>query len=67
VWHGRQYRVPMPVSARRATLFVTLEGLAEPPPGDAILVLPRRPSLLDLFRGSREPVQLRLVAEPLDD
>jgi hypothetical protein len=51
-WHGRSYRVPLPPGLRPPA-FVTLDGLAEPPPGDAVLVLPRRPSLLDLWRRPR--------------
>src|SRR5947199_1102693 len=42
VWHGTRYRIPVPVADPRAAMFLTLEGLAEPPPGEAVLVLPRR-------------------------
>ena len=65
VWHGSRYRVTLP-AAQRALLFVTLAGLADPPPGDAVLVVPRRPRLLDLFRRRAPPVQLCLIAERLD-
>jgi hypothetical protein len=54
-WHGRRYRVDLPADVRPPA-FLTLDGLAEPPPGDAILVLPRRPSLWSLF-GPTPPVQ----------
>ena len=47
-WHGRRYRVP--VTGMRAPALLVLEGLAEPPPGDAVLVMARRPSLRDLWR-----------------
>jgi len=64
-WHGRQYRVRIPSDAQ-APMFLTLEGLAEPPPSEAILVMPARWSLLDFFR--RRPVAQRAAAvESLDD
>ncbi len=66
VWHGRRYRVPAPAVDRRATLFLPLAGLSEPPPGEVILVLPRVPSLLDLFRRSAGAVQQAVNVEPLD-
>ena len=49
VWHGTRYRVPLAQEAR-APAFIVLEGLDEPPPGDAVLVLPRRASVFDVFR-----------------
>jgi hypothetical protein len=63
-WHGRRYRVPLPAALRRPA-FVTLEGLADPPPGDAILVLSRRASLFDLWRRPRV-TQATVVVEPRD-
>ncbi len=66
VWHGRRYRVPVPAVDRRATVFLTLAGLSEPPPGEVILVLPRVPSLLDLFRRRAAAVQQAVNVEPLD-
>ncbi len=47
-WHGRRYRVTLPEV--RPPAFLTLEGLAEPPPGDAVLVLPRRVTLFNSWR-----------------
>lgn len=47
-WHGRPYRIRGTQVAPPA--FLTLEGLDEPPPGDAILVVARRASLRDLWR-----------------
>jgi hypothetical protein len=61
-WHGCRYRVTLP-TARRAPFFVTLAGLADPPPGDAILVVQPPRALLDLLRRRAAPVQLRLIAE----
>lgn len=48
VWHGRRYRVP--IVGVRPPAFLTLDGLAAPPAGDAVLVLPSRASLADLWR-----------------
>ena len=47
-WHGSRYRVKIPDAAR--PLFVILDGLAEPPPGEAVLVFPRRLSLGNFWR-----------------
>ncbi|MGH7673847.1 MAG: hypothetical protein ACREMV_01130 [Gemmatimonadales bacterium] len=51
VWHGRRYRVPD--RPRDTPAFVTLDGLADPPPGEAVLVVPRRASLASLWRRPR--------------
>ena len=56
VWHGRRYRVTLP-RAGQGPLFLTLAGLVDPPPGDAILVMKPAPRLLDLFRRRPAPVQ----------
>jgi hypothetical protein len=47
VWHGTRYRVRAQVPP---PAFLTLEGLDEPPPGDAVLVLPRRATLFTFWR-----------------
>jgi zinicin-like metallopeptidase len=65
VWHGRRYRVSLPTGVR-APAFVTLEGLAEPPPGDVVVVLRRRASLFDVFQKPRHPVQCSARAESLN-
>jgi hypothetical protein len=49
-WHGRQYRVEVPSDASLPA-FLTLEQIEEPPPGELILVLGRKPGLKDLFRS----------------
>jgi Zincin-like metallopeptidase len=63
MWHGSRYRVPLP----RATppLFLTLDGLAEPPPGDAVLVIPRRGSLFGFWRRPKVTAAV-VVVEPGD-
>jgi hypothetical protein len=48
-WHGRLYTVPAPAAAR-PPLFISLEGLAPAPAGEAVLVIPRKASLFDLVR-----------------
>jgi hypothetical protein len=53
VWHGKRYRV----SARpEPPAFLTLDGLDEPPPGDAVLVMPRRTTLFNFWRGPKVTV-----------
>jgi hypothetical protein len=51
-WRGKEYRAAVP---RGATLpaFLTVAGAAEPPPGDLVLVLRRKPGLLTLLRPGR--------------
>jgi zinicin-like metallopeptidase len=55
-WHGRRYRVSLP-PANSGPLFLTLDGLVDPPPGDAVLVVRRAPRLLDLFRRRPAPAR----------
>jgi hypothetical protein len=63
-WHGRRYQAAVP-SDVGAPAFLTLDGLAEPPPGDAVAVWPRRLSLGSLFR--RRPVRREtIVVKPVD-
>lgn len=63
-WHGKSYRVPLPADVRPPA-FVTLVRLADPPPGDAVLVLSRRATIFDLWR--RRPVtQVSAEVEALD-
>ena len=65
-WHGRRYRLPMPPGAK-PPLYLTLEGLLTSPAGDVIVVVPRRPSLMDLMRRRQRTVTPRVgVVEPLD-
>ena len=47
VWHGRRYRVK---GRAVAPAFLRLEGLDEPPPGDAVLVVPRKATLFNFWR-----------------
>jgi hypothetical protein len=61
-WHGASYRAPAPPGVTLPA-FLTLEGVSEPPPGDLVLVLRRKPRVIDLFRAA-EPYQgtLRVAA-----
>jgi Zincin-like metallopeptidase len=61
-WRGRAYRVPLPAGAELPA-FLTLEGVADSPEGDLVLVLRRKPGLRDLIRR-RAPFQATVeVAE----
>ena len=62
-WHGRRYRAP--VAGIQSPAFLTLEGLAEAPHGAAVLVIPKRIALRDLW--SRAPVTQRAaLVQPID-
>lgn len=50
-WHGRSWRIPVP-PALRLPAFLHVEGVRPEPPGDLIVVLRRKPRLLDLFRAT---------------
>lgn len=62
-WHGGRYRAPAP-QGLRLPAFLTIEGVTEPPPGELVLVLRRKPWLSDLFRLS-EPFEatVRVAAD----
>ena len=65
-WHGRRYRVAVPSVEPRAWRFLALDGLDEPPPGDAVLVFPGRSSMFDVVRRALPPVQRTATVETLD-
>lgn len=48
VWQGRSYRVVLPENVE-LPCFLTVDGVADPPPGDLVVVLRRRPGVRDLF------------------
>ncbi|HEX6644595.1 MAG TPA: hypothetical protein VF037_07955 [Gemmatimonadales bacterium] len=62
-WHGAQYRVEVPRGAALPA-FLAVEGVAEPPPGELVLALRRRPGLRDLFRRAA-PFEATVAARPL--
>jgi hypothetical protein len=47
-WRGRDYRVDPPADVS-LPCFLTIEGVRDPPAGDLVLVLRRRPGVRDLF------------------
>lgn len=61
-WHGRAWRGALP-EPLTLPAFLTVEGLDEPPPGDLVVVLRRRGSLLDLLRPGRLSVADQHVVE----
>lgn len=64
-WHGQRYRGALAGGARPPA-FLTVSGLAEPPPGDAVVVLPRRFSVLRLFRSPTPVHSGELQVEAVD-
>lgn len=64
-WHGRVYRAELPPASRRAWRFVTLDGLEQPPPGEAVLVVPGRVGALDVLRRPAPPVVARTQVRPI--
>src|SRR5207249_1884804 len=59
-WHGRAYRVAVPPVEPTTALFLILDGLRAPPPGDAVVVVKPAQGLRDLLR--RHPAPLQVVA-----
>ncbi len=59
-WRGRGYRVEVPPDTTLPA-FLTLEGIAEGPPGELVLVLRRKPALRDVLRP-RAPTQATVDA-----
>jgi hypothetical protein len=48
-WRERSYRVAVPTGATLPA-FLVLDGIADPPEGELVLVLRRKPGLMDLLR-----------------
>ena len=62
-WRGSEYRVEVP-GAATLPAFLTVEGLAEPPPGELVVALRRRLRIRDLLRQA--PVfQATVTAQPV--
>lgn len=62
-WHGTRYRADLPSDLTLPAYVLVLE-LAEPPPGDLVLVLRRKPAILDLFRRPGL-AEIEVAAHPL--
>jgi hypothetical protein len=50
-WGGRQYDVPVPEGAG-LPCYLYVDGIADPPPGDLVIVLRRKPGVRDLFNDA---------------
>jgi hypothetical protein len=61
IWHGARYRVPVP--AGEPPMFLTLDGLGDPPAGEVVVVARRKPRLWQLFRRPGPVLQERVDAE----
>jgi hypothetical protein len=64
-WGGREYLVSVPAEATLPA-FLALEGIAEPPAGELVLVLRRKPRMLALFRPVTTYRAAVRVEEPAD-
>src|SRR3989442_4009763 len=65
-WHGRAYQVAVPPVELTTALFLILDGLRDPPPGDAVVVVKPAQGLRDLLRRHPAPVQVVARGTPLD-
>jgi zinicin-like metallopeptidase len=50
-WQGRTYTISVPVGAE-LPCYLTVDGMADPPPGDLVVVLRRKPGVRDLFQDA---------------
>ncbi len=64
-WHGRAYRIAVPAEAR-GHVFLILDGLLDPPVGDAVLVVKPALRLRDVFRRQPAALQRRVHVTLLD-
>ena len=65
-WRGRSYQVDVPADVTLPA-FVSVEGVDEPPAGELVLVLRRKPSVLSLLRPgplSEAVATARALPEP---
>ncbi len=59
-WHGEAYEMDVPDLP--LPLFLVVDGVREPPPGELVAVLRHKPRLRDLVRRGRPPSVARAVA-----
>lgn len=64
-WRGRSYHVSLPAEATLPA-FVSVEGVDDPPAGELVLVLRRRPTVLALLRRSAL-FEAEATAEPVPE
>ena len=62
-WGGREYLVPVPAEASLPA-FLILEGVTDPPVGELVLVVRRKPGMLALLRPVKRYHAAVRVAEP---
>jgi hypothetical protein len=62
-WGGQAYRVALP-GHLNAPAYLTVEGLADPPPGELLLVVPARVGLRQLLRP--RPVMTAVVRAEME-
>jgi len=63
-WHGREYHLDLPAGAWLPA-FLAVDGVLDPPPGELLVVLRRKPRWRDLL-GSRQPWHGVVAARPAD-
>jgi hypothetical protein len=49
-WRGREYNVELPPDAD-LPCFLAVQGVSDPPPGELVLIVRRKPGVRDLFGG----------------
>lgn len=64
-WHGTEYRASLPAGLTLPAFVAIDSGVAEPPPGDLIVVLRRKPSLMDLVCQPAPPSRVSVEAHPV--
>jgi hypothetical protein len=50
-WGGHRYDIPVPADAG-LPCYLYVDGIADPPPGDLVVVLRRKPGVRDLFKDA---------------
>lgn len=65
-WHGKGYRAVLPEGVTLPA-FVSIEGVAPPPPGELVVVLRRKPRWRDLLNAAIPWQGLVTVHAPRDD
>ena len=63
-WRGRTWRVAIPAAATLPA-YLSLTGVADPPPGELILVVRSRPRWRDLLRPAARPSSVTVPVQPL--
>jgi hypothetical protein len=56
-WHGTPYTAALTPGVT-LPVFLTVEGIDDPPPGELVVVLRRAPRFWDLFRAAAAPANL---------